>query len=195
MTLKNTTESYGAVAKGLHWAMATIIIGVLGLGLYMSDLPPDPFKFQLYGLHKAFGVTVLGLVVLRLLWRLGNGVPTALPHHAQWEKFLARAAHYALYALMMIVPLSGWAMSSAGGHPVSFFGLFTLPALIGENPDLGRDIAEMHETLAWSLMGVVALHVAGALKHHFVDKDETLLRMLPSCSKCCGASKEKGAEQ
>lgn len=183
MTLKNTAESYGSLAKGLHWVVAAIIIGVLALGLYMSDLPPDPFKFQLYGIHKAFGITVLGLAVLRLLWRFGNIVPASLPHHAQWEKFLARAAHYALYVLMIVTPLSGWAMSSAGGHPVSFFGLFDLPPLVAQNPDLGKEIAEIHETLAWTLMGVLALHVAGALKHHFVDKDETLRRMLPSC-KC-----------
>lgn len=181
MTLKNTAESYGAVAKGFHWVIAVLIIGLLAVGLYMSDLPPDPFKFQLYGMHKAFGITVLGLAVLRLLWRFSAVVPASLPHHAQWEKFLARAAHYALYALMIAIPLSGWAMSSAGGHPVSFFGLFEIPPLVGKNPELGHDLAELHETLAWTLMGVLALHIAGAIKHHFVDKDETLRRMLPSC--------------
>lgn len=191
MGMKNTKESYGCVAQAFHWGLALLLIGALGVGLYMSDLEPDPFKFKLYGLHKAVGVLILALAALRLAWRFMNIVPPPLPHHKNWEVILARVVHYALYGLMLAIPLSGWAMSSAGGHPVSFFGLFELPPLVGKDRELGEEIAEIHETLAWTLVGVAALHIAGALKHHFVDRDGIMRRMLPSC---CGSCSVTGKE-
>lgn len=189
MSSKNTVDSYGCLAQGFHWVIAILIVCLLGVGLYMADLDPAPFKFQLYGLHKAFGIVVLGLAALRLVWRLVNIVPASLPHHKAWERILARSAHYALYALMFAMPLSGWAMSSAGGHAVSLFGLFELPPLVAKDPEFGKEMAELHETLAWTLIGVIGLHVAGALKHHFIDKDETLRRMLPRCGGRCPLDK------
>lgn len=178
------------MAKGFHWVVALLILGLLAVGFCMEDLAPDPFKFQIYGIHKALGIAVLALAAARLVWRIVNIVPASPPHHKTWEKILSRCADYALYALMFAMPLSGWAMSSAGGHPVGFFGLFELPPLVGKDPDLGKAMNALHGTLAWALIGVLSLHAAGALKHHFIDRDDTLRRMLLHCGKSC-AIREK----
>lgn len=176
---RNTVEKYGAVAKGFHWLMAALIVGLLCLGLYMEDLGRSPLKLQLVFWHKSLGIAVLALVVLRILWRFLNVPPSSLPNHKPWEKILARIAHAALYAGMIGMPLSGWAMSSAKGYPVSVFGWFTLPGITPKNHDLGEFMGEVHEVTAWILIGAIALHAAGAIKHHVIDKDSTLRRMLP----------------
>lgn len=179
MIWRNTTERYGMVAAGLHWLIALTILGLLALGLYMTSLKPSPAMFKLYFWHKSFGITVLSLATLRLVWRLTSIHPLALPTHATWEKFLARLAHVMLYVCMFVMPLSGWIMSSAKGFTVSVFGWFNLPNFVGENPALSRLMVTVHEWIAWILIGLIALHAAGALKHHLIDRDATLRRMLP----------------
>ena len=185
--LKNTPDSYGCMAKALHWVIGLMVIVLLGVGLYMSDLDPSPFKFQLYGMHKAFGATVLGLMLFRLFWRAAvSPAPSPMPTHAPWEKALSRGVHYAFYTALIAMPLSGWALSSAAGHPVSVFGLFSLPDLVGKDEELAEAMGETHEILGNLIIALIVLHVAGALKHHLVDKDGTLRRMLPSCCGTCG---------
>lgn len=180
--IKNTSESYGCMAKGLHWGIGLMVIALLAVGLYMSDLDPSPFKFQLYGMHKAFGVVVLGLMLLRLFWRaVVSPAPGAVPTHAPWERYLARGVHYAFYAALIAMPLSGWALSSAAGHPVNLFGLVSLPALVGKNEGLAEAMGEAHEILGNLIIALIVLHVAGTLKHHVIDRDGTLRRMLPGC--------------
>lgn len=179
MNLKNTKERYGGVAKGFHWLVAVIVLGMLPLGYYMTGLDFSPFKLQLYGLHKSFGTLILFLVILRLVWRLGGPVPQSLPQHHKWERRLAHITHYALYAALFLMPLSGWVMSSAGDFPHSFFGLFEMPDLTEKNKAIFDQSRFMHEVLACALIVLVGLHFAGAVKHHIIDRDETLLRMLP----------------
>ena len=179
MTWKNTAERFGVVAKSFHWLVAAIVICVIGVGLYMSDLDPSPLKFSLSFWHKSFGVTILALMVLRLVWRFANTQPAALENHKRWEKLLARAIHGGLYICLFAMPLSGWAMSSAKGFGVSVFGWFTLPDIVGENKELGEVLNEAHEIIADILIICIVLHFGGALKHHIVDKDSTLRRMLP----------------
>ena len=181
MQLKNTEQGYGAVAKGFHWVIALLILGLLGLGLYMGTLKPGPRMFNLFALHKSFGITVLLLASMRLLWRLINTHPLPLPGHKQWERIMAKLVHGALYCAMFLMPLSGWVMSSAKGFSVSWFGLFTLPNFVPRDKILAHNAVEFHETLAWVLMGLIALHFAGAIKHHLIDRDGTLRRMLPGC--------------
>lgn len=184
--IENTSESYGGVAKALHWIVALMIVALLAVGLYMSDLESSPFKFQLYGMHKAFGVVVLGLMIVRLFWRVViSPAPGAMPTHALWERALSRGVHYAFYLTLIAMPLSGWLMSSAAGHPVSMFGLFPMPDLVGPDKALAGFMHEAHEILGNVIIALIALHVAGVLKHLVLDRDGTLLRMLPACCRRC----------
>lgn len=175
-------QGYNTPARFFHWGMAILIFGLLAVGLYMVSMAPGPEKFQLYGLHKSFGLLVLWLVGLRFVWRHVSGVPEPLSTHQPWEKRLALGAHVFLYIAMLGLPLSGWLMSSAGEYPVSFFGL-PMPALMAKNEFWFGVMKETHEILGFILMGVIALHGAGAFKHHFLDRDSTLDRMLPQAKR------------
>ncbi|MFN3826079.1 MAG: cytochrome b [Micavibrio sp.] len=190
MIWRNTTEKYGAVAIGFHWLMAILVITLLVVGLVMTEMDPSPQMFKIYATHKSVGIVVLALAVLRVLWRIANPHPRALPTHQAWEKFLARLVHVILYAALFVMPLSGWIMSSAKGFPVNLFWIegLTLPDLV--KPDEGiADLAkEIHEVAAFGLMGAIALHFGGAMKHHLIDRDGTLRRMLP----CPCAKSSKG---
>ena len=183
MGWRNTALTYGGVAKGFHWVIAVMVLGLLAAGIYMTSLDPSPEMFKLYALHKSAGITVLTLVVLRVLWRITNPHPESLPNHKNWEKILARLVHFMLYAALFIMPLSGWVMSSAKGFSVSVFGLLTLPDFVERSDDLAKVAGIIHEIASWVLIGIVGLHIAGAIKHHIVDRDETLWRMLPSVLK------------
>ena len=179
MCWRNADKQYGIIAKGFHWLVAGLVIGLLCLGFYMMSLERSPTTSYLFFLHKSFGVTVLMLMVLRLGWRFANIQPAALPRHKPWEKRLARAIVWFFYAALILMPLSGWLMSSAHGYPVSVFKLFTLPDLVPEDHDLSEFLEGVHGTLAWIVIGVLIFHVAGVLKHHIMDKDSTLRRMIP----------------
>jgi cytochrome b561/polyisoprenoid-binding protein YceI len=178
MELDDTNEGYNKTARFFHWAVAILIFVLLAVGFYMGSLPNGPDKFQVYGLHKSFGLLVLWLAGLRIVWRHVSGAPASLSTHANWEKGLAKATHIFLYAAMFGMPLSGWLMSSAGEYPVKFFGL-PMPALMGKDQTVFHWMKETHEILAFLLIAAVAMHAAGAIKHHVIDRDETLSRMVP----------------
>ncbi|QSA97577.1 cytochrome b [Methylococcus sp. EFPC2] len=174
-----TTESqhYTATAKWLHWIIAVLIIFLLILGFYMSGLPRGPDKTALVQLHKSVGIIVLTLATVRVGWRLRHK-PPALPASMSW--FLKKATHsihWTLYLLMFLQPLSGWVMSSARGFPVSIAGIIPLPSLVEKDEALAEILKERHEFLGWALVLLIIGHVVAALKHHFVDKDDVLLRM------------------
>lgn len=179
MGWRNTVESYGGVAKSFHWVVAVLVICMLAMGLLMGGLENGPQKMQVYGLHKSIGVTILVLAALRLLWRLKNIHPAPLPNHKKLEKILASVIHGLLYVSLFLMPLSGWIMSSAKGFSVSVFGLFTLPDLVAPNKGLAEIAVGVHEIVAYTLIVMVGLHFAGAMKHHVIDRDSTLRRMLP----------------
>ncbi|HEY8190606.1 MAG TPA: cytochrome b/b6 domain-containing protein, partial [Micavibrio sp.] len=179
MIWKNTLERYGVVAKSFHWTVAVLVLGMLALGLYMTGLDISPFKFKLYFWHKSVGATILILMTLRLLWKLSNMRPAPLPSHEMWERALAKLIHALLYVCLFTMPLSGWVMSSAKGIAISVFGWFTLPAIVAENKALAHWAVQVHNVAAWVLIGCIVLHLSGALKHHFIDKDSTLRRMFP----------------
>ena len=169
--------SYTPVAKGLHWLMAVLILGLLALGTYMSDLPLSPQKLQLYSWHKWAGVSVFALVWLRLAWRVTHR-PPALPETLSPPmRLAAHAGHAALYVLMIAIPLSGWLMSSAKGVQTVWFGVLPIPDLLSRDKALGDGLRQLHEALNWLLMLTLAGHVLAALWHHFVLKDDTLRRM------------------
>lgn len=176
MDIQNTEEEYGALAKFFHWTIAVLILGLLPVGLGMGAMENSPLKLQVFAMHKSFGLLVFFLGLGRIVWRFVSPPPDHLETHAHWEVTLAGAAHFWLYVCIIGMPLSGWLMSNAGEFPVPFFGL-QMPALIGKDEDLGHFFREAHEILGFTLLFVLALHIAGALKHHVIDKDITLQRM------------------
>jgi cytochrome b561 len=175
-----TPSRYTPIALVLHWTMALVIIGLFCIGFYMADLPVSPWRLKLYSWHKWAGVTAFLLVVLRLLWRAGHRPPEFPASMPQSMRTLAHAGHALLYLLMIAVPLSGWLMSSAKGFQTVYFGVLPIPNLIGKDKELGDLLKTVHGGLNLFFVVVVAGHFAVALKHHFVDRDDILTRMLPS---------------
>jgi cytochrome b561 len=182
MQLKNTQDRYGVVTKTFHWVMALTILFMLCLGFYMDGVEELTSKIRLYGLHKSIGACVLTVALLRILWHVYSKKPPYVPSLKPWERLAAHMLHFFLYIAMLGMPLSGWIFSSAAGRPVSVFGLFTLPDLVGKNQDLSQIFRTVHYYLAWCLIAAIAVHVSAALKHHFLDRDATLKRMLPFTS-------------
>jgi len=180
MSLHNTQNAFGGVARAFHWVCAAIVLGLLPLGYYMTQLAPSPSKIGIYDWHKSFGTLVLFLFVLRLGWRAASRQPEGLPTHKPYERALAHATHFLLYACAILMPLSGWVMSSAGEFAHSFFGLFNMPRIVPPSEALLAAGRKVHEITSYTLYGLVGLHFAGALKHHVFDRDATLRRMAPS---------------
>jgi cytochrome b561 len=180
--LANTDQRYGAVAMALHWIMAALIIALVALGLYMVTLPDvgfDTKKITLILYHKELGMAALALAALRLGWRLGNPLPRLVEHLPEWQKVAARFVHLGFYALMFALPITGWVMSSAAGIPVLVLGRFALPDFVAENEYLFQLFIEIHKWLGYALIAFLGIHVGAALRHHFVQKDDTLRKMLP----------------
>lgn len=180
--LENTNDAYGWIAILLHWAMAVTIFFLFGLGLYMVDLSYyDAWYRDALELHKSIGVTLMLLWSVRVVWKLSQTSPKPLAKESPYrglEIKLANFVHHLLYFLMFAIMLTGYLISTADGRGISVFGLFELPSM-GEFVENQEDLAgEVHFFLAWGLMVVVAMHLLAALKHHFVDKDATLIRML-----------------
>jgi cytochrome b561 len=172
---------YTGVAIAFHWLMSLLILGNFCLGLYMADLPLSMQRLKLFNYHKWTGATILAIAALRLLWRLTHRPPPDLPA-PRWQIRAAHVTHWALYALFFAVPLAGWAYSSASGFPVVVFGVLPLPDFVPKDKALAELLKELHESLAWVLFALVALHVAAAMKHTFLDRDGLLRRMAPGRS-------------
>jgi cytochrome b561 len=170
---------YTHTAVTLHWLIALLIFAAFPLGLYMHDLPLSPHKLRLYSYHKWIGVTVFVLAVMRLSWRTTHRPPPLPATMPAWERLAAESVHYLLYALIFIIPISGWLMSSAKGMQTVWFGVLPLPDLIGKDKELGDLLHEVHEMLNYALLGLLAAHVGAALKHHFIQHDDILARMIP----------------
>lgn len=173
------TASYTHTAISLHWLVAVAIVATFALGLYMHELPFSPDKLKLYSWHKWAGVSIFLLVVTRIVWRLAHRPPAPPASMSAWQWRAAEGVHLLLYVLMLAVPLSGWLMSSAKGVPTVWFGVLPLPNVVGKDTALGDLLASVHKVLNFSMAGLVLIHVGAALKHHLVDRDEVLLRMLP----------------
>lgn len=176
-------ERYSLTAIALHWVLALAILGVFIVGLTLEDIPLSPWKLKVINWHKWAGVCILFLSVLRLAWRLTHR-PPALPAAIEqampgWQRTAYHGVHQLMYLLFFVVPLAGWAYSSAKGYPIVLFGVLPLPDLMAPNKELAGAIKEVHELSAFALIGLVGLHVAAALKHQFIDRDGLLARMRP----------------
>ena len=175
--LKNTLDSYGLIARLFHWIIFLMVVGVIIGGNIAADLPQGPGKSVMTDMHKSFGFTVLVLVVLRLLWRLANPRPRDLGA-SLFQNRLGHYMHFFLYILLLTQPIVGILMSQSFGHPVYPFDLFELPTFVNENVRLGKMLLEIHETL-WVVLAIsVGIHALAALKHHFIEKNRTLMRMI-----------------
>jgi len=179
MSFRNTTRAWGSLSKTLHWVIVLLILNQWVIATRAASLPKGPALIEALAWHKSFGITILMLAVIRLAWRLMNPVPDLSAETKSWERVLARVSHFLLYALIFAMPLSGWTMSSARSFPVSWFGWLQLPDLVSPDPQLYERLRDLHHLLFKVLVTVAALHVAGALKHHFIDRNDVLKRMLP----------------
>ena len=183
MSLRSNDRQWGSVAKFFHWVIA---LGILGNGLFglLMDLAHSPMqKINWLALHKSIGLTVLALVLLRLAWRLTQRTPREVPM-PRWQLAAARTSHFLLYVLILALPFSGWLFNSAANFPLEWFGMFHVPSLTrGLDPVLKAFALRAHVVLFWVLVAVVAVHVFAALWHHFRQRDEVLLRMLPMAGK------------
>jgi cytochrome b561 len=181
-----TAARYTGLAMALHWLLGLSLLALFGVGVYMADLPFTPMRLKLYNWHKWAGMSLLILSVLRLLWRLTHR-PPALPHSItqrmpDWQLWVHHAVQNLMYVLFFAVPLIGWAYSSAAGYPIVLFGQLPLPDLLAPDKELAELIKPLHALSAFALMGLAGLHIAAALKHHWIDRDGLMDRMLPGRS-------------
>jgi cytochrome b561 len=178
MPFRNTTRTWGSLSKAFHWLIVLLIINQWWIAERAEELK-GLAKLEALAWHKSFGMTVLMLAVLRLAWRLMNPTPELATETRPWERVLAKISHLLLYALIFAMPLTGWMMSSAKNYPVSWFKLFQFPDLVAPAEQTFHQMHDLHHLLFNVLVGVALLHVAGALKHHVIDRNDVLKRMLP----------------
>ncbi len=183
LTPLDQPASYTGTAKLLHWSLALTLIGLIAFGWYMTGLPFSPTRLKYYNWHKWAGVTILLLSLVRLLWRITH-TPPALPARMTqampaWQRMAHHGVHHLMYALFLIVPLMGWAYSSAAGFPVVLFGVLPLPDFVGKSAELAEAIKPWHGRLAWLLAALIAMHILAVIKHQLIDRDGLLTRMLP----------------
>ncbi|HYW92271.1 MAG TPA: cytochrome b [Gammaproteobacteria bacterium] len=177
--VRDDRESYGSVTKTLHWLLVLLIAGMLVVGYVMADMPDgDPTKGFLIHLHASTGFLVLVLGGLLILWRLVNPRPS-LASLPGWQRAMAHTTHGLLYLILILQPILGILLINSSGHPVNVYWLFNLPLIAGKSKAAAHTVLEIHEVVAGILIGVVALHLLGALSHQFVSRDGVLQRMLP----------------
>ncbi|MEO8536923.1 MAG: cytochrome b [Betaproteobacteria bacterium] len=172
-------RNYGRVAKLLHWLMFALVAAQFVVAFLMPDIGRGTVPGTLINLHLSIGFTIIVVIVLRWLWRMGHPVPLDTDDGPRWQHAVARVTHALLYVLLLANPFLGWANASARDWNIDVFGLFRLPHLVAARSQLGRLSGDVHIYLAWTLLGLIALHVAAALYHYFVRHDRVLQRMLP----------------
>lgn len=175
--MADTREKFSSLTIALHWLIGLTIIGLVAVGIYMVDLPRGEFRSMLYGWHKVIGTTVLMVAALRILWRWRNGLPKPAADYPEWQRKAASTVHVLLLVATIGLPLSGALYSFAGGYPVPVLGLFNIQTDT-KIPWMYDTFHFIHGWAGWILAAIIAVHVAGALKHHVVDGDGTLRRML-----------------
>ena len=178
MTKNIDVATYSPGTKVFHWLIAIIVITMLSVSFFLGDFP-EKYQPSAYMIHKSFGLTVLFLVIARFFWVQYSGKPDLPVKMPKWEKILSHFVQYSFYVFLIIMPICGWVMSVAAQRVPTYFGLFRMPLPIDANKSLSEFMEQSHTTIAWILIVLIVLHVAGAIKHHFIDKDNVLKRMLP----------------
>ena len=178
--LRNTESSWGAVAKFLHWSIAVLIFGQFALGWLAVTWRLSPTKLELFIWHKSFGLLVLVLVVLRILWRFANPTPALPTGTPPVERVAAHGSHLLLYTLVIALPLSGWVINSAAKIPFRVFWWFPLPAIVAPDKALADAAEQVHFVLFIALAALLVLHIGASLRHHFIKRNDILTRMLPA---------------
>lgn len=173
-------RGFSSPAKFFHWITVLLLVVQYSIGWLMPDVKRDTQPIGLISLHLSIGSLIVLIVLVRLVWRTTHPVPEEPTARAPALRLAARVTHWLLYSLLIAFPLMGWANASSRGWQVSLFGLVPLPPLSPTGSPLGHEMGDIHQIFAWVLIAVVALHVAAALFHHFVIKDDTLRRMLPA---------------
>jgi cytochrome b561 len=173
------TDRYTKTAVTLHWLIFLLILVAFPLGLYMHDLPLSPHKLRMFSYHKWIGMIVLLLAVIRVSWRATHRPPLMPNSMLRWEKIAAESVHLLLYILIFAIPITGWVMSSAKGFQTVLFGVLPLPDLVGKDKELGKLLEEVHAYLNYIMLGLVIAHVGASIKHHFIQRDDILTRMVP----------------
>ena len=170
---------YTRTAIALHWMIFLLIACGFSLAVYMVDLPLSPQKLKFFSWHKWIGVTVFLLALARLAWRLTHAAPALPAGMPPWQRHAAALNLVLLYALLVVIPVTGWLYSSATGVPTVYLGLVQLPDLLERDKALAAQLKLVHVSLNYTMLVLVIIHAAAALKHHFVDRDDVLARMLP----------------
>ena len=172
-------DRYTPTAIALHWLIFVLIACGFALAVYMVDLPLSPQKLKYFSWHKWIGVTIFMLALARVAWRLTHGAPALPPSMPAWQQRVAAATHVLLFVLIVVIPLTGWLYSSAAGMPTVYLGLLQLPDLVARDKALADQLRLVHVSLNYIMLALVVVHAAAALKHHLVDRDDVLRRMLP----------------
>lgn len=179
MSLFNSRTEYGSLAKFFHWTVSILIITLLCVGFFMGDISDKPTRFQVYHIHKLVGLTVLTLVLLRMLWTLINNKPEYPDTMPAWQVSAARISHMLLYLAILTMPLTGWLMSTAAGYAPKLFSMKLAMPFVAVSKPLAGLANNLHELCAYLIIGLLCVHVGAAIKHHIIDKDNILKRMLP----------------
>lgn len=179
MRIRNTRANYGLVTIVVHWLVALAVFGLFGLGFWMVDLSYyDDWYRRGPDIHRSVGILLLMLMVFRVVWRAVDVSPDPLPNHTRREIVSANAAHHLLYVLIFVAMVSGYLISTADGSSISVFGWFEVPSVTGQIKGMEDTAGTVHYWSTWAIVGLAAIHAAGALKHHLLDRDRTLRRML-----------------
>lgn len=174
------TNAYNAPAKVLHWLIVGLLVAQFAVAWTMPDVGRDTKPIGLIAWHLSIGTVILLVMLIRLGWRLVSTVPPAPSDLAPPLRMLSRATHFLLYAILIVLPVLGWINASSRDWPVKLFGLIPLPALVASGSGWGHEMGDVHQIVAWVLLGAVGLHVLGALYHQFVLRDGLLRRLLPA---------------
>lgn len=179
MLIKNTTARFGLVSKALHWTAAVLMLGLIWLGWYMVDLTYyDKWYNASLHYHKSLGLLVLILALAKIVWHWHTRAPAPLPGLKTWEKVGAKLMHYVLWGMLLLLPITGYLISTSAGKPIQLFNWFELPPLVEVDEALRELAITVHYYLAYAALGLIAAHAGAALKHHFINRDDTLKRML-----------------
>jgi cytochrome b561 len=173
------TPAYTPIARALHWITAVLVLGLISVGIIMSQLlDSGPLQDRLYNLHRSTGVLILPLAIVRLLYRFSNPPLPLIDEIPAFQRFAAESMHWGLYLVLIVQPLVGWAATSAYRAPIVVFGLFELPPILAQNQALSEQLFAVHRVLGILMAVMVCAHAGAALYHHFIRRDRVLMRMV-----------------